>query len=64
MSQTEMILSALKKGDSLTHLDALNLFGCLRLAARVSDLRNAGHVIDTETVKVNGKAFALYRMRK
>lgn len=40
-----MILSYLQKGKSLTAMDALKLFGCFRLAARVSDLKEMGEKI-------------------
>jgi hypothetical protein len=36
------ILNHLKSGKTLTPLEALQMFGCLRLAARVHDLRNEG----------------------
>jgi hypothetical protein len=39
-SQNRDILAALQAGDSLTHRDAEARFGCTRLAARISDLRN------------------------
>jgi len=40
MSQNEMILDYLQRGNSLTSLEALNLFGCFRLASRINDLKN------------------------
>jgi len=58
MSQNEEILSMLKKGP-ITALDAAKI-GCMRLAARVHDLRMQGHVITTEPVSVRGKQFARY----
>lgn len=60
MSQTDTILKALRRGP-ITPLEALERFGCFRLAARVRDLREQGHTIVTETVKSNGKSFARYR---
>lgn len=44
-SQCDMIIAYLKKGYSITQLDALNLFGCFRLASRVHDLRERGYNI-------------------
>lgn len=61
MSQNDQILAALRRGP-LTPLDALERFGCFRLAARVRDLRLQGHTILTETAESNGKAFARYRL--
>lgn len=64
MTQTDAILTALKEGRTLTPLDALSEFGCLRLAARVRDLRDAGHPIETTIEKNdNGKRFARYALR-
>lgn len=56
MSQTNDILRHLAKGKSLTPLEALERFGCLRLAARVNDLRLRGHRIDTDIVQTKGGA--------
>jgi hypothetical protein len=61
-SQCDMILGALRRGERLTPLDALRRFGCLRLAARVDDLRSAGHRISTEMVTAGGKRYAVYRL--
>jgi hypothetical protein len=32
-------------GNTITPLDALQNYGCFRLAARISDLKNQGHAI-------------------
>lgn len=61
MSQTEKILSHLKRRP-LTPLQALEHYGCFRLAARISDLRNKGHLITTEIIETNGKRVARYRL--
>lgn len=60
MSQNEEILQMLKRGP-VTALDAAKI-GCMRLAARVHDLRMQGHVITTEPVTVRGKQFARYHL--
>lgn len=62
MSQESEILHALKYGRKLTPLAALRLFGCLRLAARVYDLRRSGHTIHSGKQEVNGKRFSVYWM--
>ena len=49
--QNRAILNYLESGGSLSPIEALNKFQCFRLAARVSDLRMAGHDIQTKTVK-------------
>jgi len=60
MSQCYNILIHLQQGKSITPIDALNLFGVFRLSARIKDLRDIGHEIETKTVKVNKKEFASY----
>jgi len=59
MSQNEAILALLKRGP-ITALDAMQHCMCLRLAARIHDLRTQGHVITSEPVRVNGKQYAKY----
>lgn len=59
-----MILRYLEAGNTITHVAALALFGCARLAARIDDLRDRGHNIITEDVKQNGKTFARYHLAK
>ncbi len=60
MTQNEQILAALKRGP-LTPLEALERFGCFRLAARVGELREQGHSIGVEKVTTpTGKHIARY----
>ena len=63
-SQADAIALYLESGRELTAIDALDLFGCFRLAARIKDLRKRG--IDIETLdRVNGhKRYAAYRLRR
>ena len=61
MSQTTQIANYLNKGRKLTPIDALNKFGCFRLAARIADLRNQGLNIKTTIIKLkNNKKIAQY----
>lgn len=61
MSQTTQIQKHLEKGKSLTPIEALNKFGCFRLAARIADLRNQGLNIKTTIIKLkNNKQIASY----
>lgn len=61
MSQTTQIQRHLEKGKSLTAIQALNKYGCFRLAARIADLRNDGMNIKTTIVKLkNNKQIASY----
>ena len=62
MTQNQQIKSYLEKGKSITPIQALNKFGCFRLAARVNDLRKEGLNIATNIVTKDGKTFASYRL--
>ena len=63
ISQNEKILHYLKKrGNKITPMRALNMFGCFRLGARVYDLKKQGHNIACEFVKRRGKHFAEYQL--
>ena len=62
MRQRDQIRAALLAGLELTPIDALEKFGCFRLAARVADLRAEGLDIETVTETRNGKKFARYRV--
>lgn len=63
-SQKVRILSHLNKSKSITPLEALDKFGCMRLAAIIWTLRDEGHSITTTTVynKESGKSYASYKM--
>lgn len=60
MSQTEQIKNHLETGQSITPLEALGLYGCFRLAARIQTLRDTGMKIVTLYLKHSGKRFACY----
>jgi hypothetical protein len=61
-SQNALIKGWLMNGRSLTTLEALNMFGCFRLAARISNLRDEGMDIHTEIVEINHKRVARYSL--
>jgi len=66
-SQYTAILSHLKKGGTLTALDALKKFSCFRLSARILEMRRDGHSIRSvfvEKVKPDGsiKRFKKYSL--
>ena len=46
-SQSQKILAYLKQGGSLSPLEALNMFGCARLGARIYDLKKQGYTFHT-----------------
>ena len=55
-TQNEMILKHLqthKRG--ITPIQALNKFGCMRLASRISDLRKMGYAISREMIAVKDR---------
>lgn len=60
MTQTEQVLKCLKSGRSLTPGAALDRFGIFRLAARIHELKRAGHRIETHIVKFGQKRWASY----
>lgn len=63
MSQRDQILQYLRRGGRLTPGDALERFQCFRLAARIDELRRAGHAIAVDKVVLSsGKHVARYRM--
>jgi hypothetical protein len=60
MSQNQKIKNHLLKGKPITPIEALNKFGCFRLAARINDLINDGIDIKSDLITKNGKKFAKY----
>jgi hypothetical protein len=62
-SQAGLILRHLQSGGTLTALDALDLFGCNRLAARIADLRAKGYRVQSTLIELpNGKRVASYAL--
>lgn len=61
-TQNEQILRHLKRGRKITPLQALNLYGCFRLSGRILELKQQGHPIKSEMVKVNKKYVAQYSL--
>ena len=56
MTQNDKILRHLKTHKrGITQLDAIQRYGCLRLSARISELRDMGYVIKSEIVAVKNK---------
>lgn len=59
-SQNSLIKGWLLNGKSITPLDALKMFGCFRLSARIANLRDEGLPIVTDMVTINDKRVARY----
>lgn len=61
----QAILKHLESGKSISPMEALVVHGCLRLAAAICDLRQAGHIIKTDIHHdTNGKQYARYSLIK
>lgn len=64
-TQKARIKNYLLAGNSITPLEALNMYGCFRLAAVVFEIKKDGLDIKTEKVKMeNGKYVARYSLNK
>lgn len=60
-SQCRMIAEWLNNGYSITQYEALRMFGCMRLASRINDLRNQGMNIKSCRITTNtGKRICEY----
>lgn len=63
-SVNQKLASWLARGYGITQLQALDKWGCMRLSARINELRNQGVNIVTTAIKQNGKTFARYSISK
>lgn len=66
-SQCKMILFYMKEKGSITAQEAMKLCGCMRLAARIHDLRKKGIGIKTESHEYKNRAgnkvrYAIYSL--
>ena len=66
-SQCNKVLHFIEAEGSITPLDALREFGCMRLASRVSDLKRKGYPITREMETMTNRygetvRYARYRM--
>jgi len=62
-TQSDQILLHLESGQTITPIEALELFRCFRLAARIADLKALGHNIRTEMVESPmGRRYARYSL--
>jgi len=60
MNQHHAILKHLTEGRSITPIDALNLYGCFRLAALILNLRKKHEISTVNMHNENGKRFTRY----
>lgn len=65
MNQDMLILNYLKQGNSITQMEAIQLFNCYRLSAAIYRLRNSGHEIETHKQQkaMSSGVFARYALK-
>jgi len=64
-AQYQRILEHLQSGGKITPLQAFEKFGCLRLGARIYEMKQNGIPIKTDMIKVgNHKKVARYSIRR
>ena len=61
-TQTTKILRHLRAGNTISPLSAYTRFKCMRLAARIEELRDAGWQIASRMLNRNGRRYASYRL--
>ena len=69
MTQCEKILRHMEDYGSISSLEAVNEYGIMRLASRISDLKHMGIPIHKETVKGKNRygevtSYARYSLQK
>lgn len=64
MSQRDLVMNHLRSGKSISQLEALNLYGCLRLAVIINILRKRGNEIETLRIPHKGSSYARYKLIK
>lgn len=67
INQCEKILQYIEHEGSITPLDAMREFGCMRLASRITDLKRRGYPITRQMETAKNRAgepvrYARYRM--
>ena len=55
MTQTDRVLAHLEAGKRLTCLNAFHDLGVTQVAARIFELKQDGHTINTKTIKVTNR---------
>lgn len=69
MTQNEMILNHLRDHGSITPQEAMARYGCMRLGARIWDLKREGHAITVQRETARNRygdktTYARYSMTK
>ena len=60
--QTKKVLGWLLAGNTITSRQAQKLFGIDRLAARIGEIRDAGHDVATTMVRVRNSSIGRYSL--
>ena len=55
MSQSDRVLRYMAEFGSITQMDAMQDLGCMRLAARIADLREQGYLIGKRMKKCKNR---------
>jgi len=55
MTQANRVLAWLQSGNTITTLDAFRELGITRIAARIFELKEQGHAISKQTLKVTNR---------
>ena len=55
MNQTNVVLSHLKSGRTITTMDAYELYGITRLSAKIFELRDKGYNIQFNRIKTTNR---------
>lgn len=63
-SQTDRILNYMSEGRTITPGEALNLFGCMRLGARIADIKKKGFIVYSDFVNVPTKDGGTARVKQ
>jgi len=61
-NQKYQVLNYLQQGKTITPLEALDKFGCMRLASRINELRYEGYGINTILKSDGEKRWAEYQL--
>lgn len=61
-TQNRQILQHMRERGSITPYVAIKRFGCLRLASRIYDLKQDGHLINSTLINRNGRRYAAYSL--
>lgn len=69
MTQCEKILAHMRSRGSITSMEAMQEYGIMRLASRISELREAGFAIAKQTIKEKNRygehiSYAAYRLEE